>query len=433
MIDLELPVLIEVAAEQPGTELFAEEYSICGTALTPTGPRRSVTVTCGVGVRVVRQGAGGFASTSDCGTGALRVACRNALHARRLARDATWRIPADYGELPPKLDLVSPGIAAFTDDAQTAFLSAIGDEVRSAGGRLRAASVEIGHRTVMIAAPGGIGRAFAAAYVCAHVTVEATDADRRSTATVSWHSRDPSVLRPADLARRAVAQATARSAPAISPGKMTVVLAPLVAAKMILTLAPLFAVAGAGAERPRGSAAVTVTDDPWCSAEVGSAPFDAEGVATRRKTLIDRGEPGEPLADATSVARSGAGEPGNAARADYTQVPAPGPAVLILEPGTCPPAGLLDGAGSGLLAEHLIGSPRLDRRFGTIVLPVAGRVIRADTPGEPVTGTIIGVARRFLSQVSGVAKDLSFCGPAGAPSVRFEGLHVSSATVAPPA
>jgi len=124
---------------------------------------------------------------------------------------------------------------------------------------------------------------------------------------------------------------------------------------------------------------VTIVDDgtlPWT---VSSAPFDREGVATRRNVLVDAGVPRNLLLDLQTAQELGMEPTGNGT--------AGGPAVhrVLLAPGDAPLTGLIAGIDRGLIIHGSMGAwagnPYGGNVSGTISLglsieggKIAGRV-----------------------------------------------------------
>lgn len=112
---------------------------------------------------------------------------------------------------------------------------------------------------------------------------------------------------------------------------------------------------GEGGFRRIASEAVTVLDDGLLPGGVASAPFDGEGIATGRLTLVKAGvridrlrprKPGE------------TGRPGTAVRASYRDIPRPGGTNLFIAPGRRSAGEMLGGLDSGFLLTVLEGDLR---------------------------------------------------------------------------
>ena len=180
----------------------------------------------------------------------------------------------------------------------------------------------------------------------------------------------------AEAGRRAVAQLGARklssrSAPVILENRIaTQLLGPLVGAM-------------AGPAVARGvsflkdrlgerilSEAITVVDDPFRLRGLGSTPFDDEGVAVERRTLIDRGVLVSWLLNTSSAAQLGLETTGHASRGLAGPAGVSGHNMTV-EPGERDLAGLMVDAGSGLLVTSMFG-PSLNPNTGDWSAGVSG-------------------------------------------------------------
>jgi microcin-processing metallopeptidase PmbA/TldD-like protein len=125
---------------------------------------------------------------------------------------------------------------------------------------------------------------------------------------------------PAPCAPAPDAPATVETAFRPPASKPRVILAPRAAATLVAALAPW--IAGGAIASPRPSA-LTVVDDGRARGRPGSAPFDGSGAPTRRILLIDRGR-AVGRVDPTT---------GPFQRHSYRDIPAAGPACLVILPG----------------------------------------------------------------------------------------------------
>lgn len=129
---------------------------------------------------------------------------------------------------------------------------------------------------------------------------------------------------------------------------------------------------GAGDEAGRGERLldprVTLVDDGTLPMTITSAPFDREGVPTRRNVLIDGGVPGGVLLDLQTAKELGRSSTGNATAGGAGA----GPHRVLLAPGETPLADLAAGIDRGLLVLGSMGAwtgnPYSGNVSGTIAL-----------------------------------------------------------------
>ena len=226
------------------------------------------------------------------------------------------------------------------------------------------------------------------------------------------------------LARRLGDAATLPLAePAAPPSRGEWLLDPVVGAALLAGIAPIFT-----AERPprwiaRGALAArdaSVADDA-----TPDAPFDGEGVPSRRVLLVEEGQLVGGLRDLRAAQRRGLPSTGHGVRPSYRTPPGAGPRRIFFETKTPKtPAELLASVKRGVYASALISSPRIDvveDRFEiefTGIAIVAGRA-RGPVPAARVAGRLSELLRR----IQALSSDLQFFPlpySAGAPTILIE-------------
>ena len=102
------------------------------------------------------------------------------------------------------------------------------------------------------------------------------------------------------------------------------------------------------------AAGISVIDDPLRRRGLRSQPFDAEGVATSRRALIDDGVLTSWVLDCASARELSLKTTGNAQRG-VSSAPGPGVSNLHLAPGRLTPRDLISGISDGFYVTDLIG------------------------------------------------------------------------------
>lgn len=175
---------------------------------------------------------------------------------------------------------------------------------------------------------------------------------------------------------------------------------------------------------------VNVVDDGSLKGGFGTAPFDGEGVAATRKSVIEGGSLQTYLHNCYTASRMGAASTGNARRPTFRAQVGVAPTNLILEPGSDSPEALRSGMGTGLEVLELQGvHAGLNPVTGEISVGARGRWVVNGRPAHPVREvTIAGTVEDILKGISGIGNDLRFTplqGGVGTPSILVEGLAVS--------
>jgi len=169
---------------------------------------------------------------------------------------------------------------------------------------------------------------------------------------------------------------------------------------------------------------VTVVDDGRLPGGLGSRPFDGEGLATRRTTVLERGRLRSWLLDSYAARKLGLASTGNAARGAGSG-PSAAPTNLWLEPGDVAPERIVGECARGFLVTSLFGHG-FNPVTGDFSRGAAGMWIEG---GEPVHAveevTIAGNLGDMLASVDAVGSDLLRLGPVAAPTVRVARMTVA--------
>src|SRR5439155_656166 len=163
---------------------------------------------------------------------------------------------------------------------------------------------------------------------------------------------------------------------------------------------------------------VTLSDDPTNPEAFGAAPYDSEGLATRRNPLIHGGLLHGFLHNTYSGRRSGTATTGSAVRAGFKSTPGVGSRALSLVPGDKNQEQLLAEVGEGLLVRSAIGlHSGANPVSGDFSVGVEGLIVRNGAVAEPVReATMASTLQRMLQDVAAVGSDLEWL-PGGAAGV----------------
>lgn len=274
----------------------------------------------------------------------------------QIARD--WRTDLELAD--PSAD---PAAAALEDDARRAEAAALA--VRGVS-QVQSASASYSRRNIFIAATngfaGGYGRTSRSVSAVA-ITGEGLAMERDWAAeSRAFQSDLPSAESVGTLAgSRAVERAGARKPPT---GAFPVLFDERIASGLIGHL--LAAVNGAaivrGASWLRDAlgqqvlpAGLSILEDPHRPRIAGSRPFDAEGLATRPRLIVDQGVLTGWTLDLASARKLGMSSTASAGRG-VTSPPSPGTANIALTQGTATRDDLIRDMGRGLLVTSLIGA-----------------------------------------------------------------------------
>ncbi|HVU20361.1 MAG TPA: TldD/PmbA family protein [Rhizomicrobium sp.] len=173
------------------------------------------------------------------------------------------------------------------------------------------------------------------------------------------------------------------------------------------------------------SSGVNVVDDPHRRRGLRSKPFDGEGVANRRRVLIEDGVLTTWLLDCASARQLGLHTTGHAARGTGGP-PSPAPTNLYMEGGAVSPDSLISDIRSGFYVTDLMGMG-VNGVTGDYSRGASGFWIENGKIAYPVAEvTIAGNLKdMFLNMTA--ASDLVFRYATNAPTIRVEGMTVAGA------
>ncbi|MBQ6961100.1 MAG: TldD/PmbA family protein [Clostridia bacterium] len=176
------------------------------------------------------------------------------------------------------------------------------------------------------------------------------------------------------------------------------------------------------------SEAVTLMDDPLLPGGLGSQPFDAEGVATRTKAVIEKGKLTTLLHNLKTARKAGVKTTGNAAKSGYAGAVNVSPSNFFLAPGKKTLAELMQDMGDGLVITEVsglhAGANAISGDFSLIAQGYTVKNGKKDQPVEQIT--VAGNFYQLLKNIRAVGSDLTFPGSAiGSPSVDVGEISVA--------
>jgi len=399
-----------------------------------------------LGLRVIRGARRATTYTSDLRRDALEALCRETVTLAELAEPDECALPPDPKLLAtslPELDLYDPAVAEV--DAAWALKQAIAGEAAARKHDKRVTNSEGGTWSRVIggtafATSGGFSGGYRGSY--ASIVVEPLCDDDSEPGNPKkrngfWYSssRFLASLEPADqvgieAARRTVATLGSRK---VDTQECAIVFDPEVARAIVGTL---FSVANGSAFWRKStylvgkegelvaSPLVTITDDPLIPRAPGSKPFDGDGLATRKNSVLDRGVLAPVLCDVYSANKLGRASTGSAGRG-VGGSPGPTTTNLIMAKGAMTRADLLRQTPRGLYVTQLLG-------FG--FNPVTGDFSRGAQGfwiegGEltfPVSEvTIAANFDQILKRIDAVADDLELRSSTAAPTFRVSHMMLA--------
>jgi PmbA protein len=170
---------------------------------------------------------------------------------------------------------------------------------------------------------------------------------------------------------------------------------------------------------------ITVVDDPHRLRGLSSRPFDAEGVATARRALVENGVLVSWLLDVRSANQLHLHTTGHASRG-ASSPPTPSPSNLYLEAGSVSPAELMRDIEEGFYVTETFGSGG-NIVTGDYSAGASGFRIEKGEIAYPVSEVTVAGRLQEMFQRLVPANDLEFRHGTNAPTIRIDGLTVAGA------
>jgi PmbA protein len=400
----------------------------------------------GVGIRVLRDGAGGAqVGTAWAGSlddDAIIDALREARDNVRFAtEDEFIAFACPDGVAPVMLELSDESLAMTPIDEKIAMAIELERMVRSGDARIRQVdSADYSDYVAEAAILSTTGIRATYAKTGAYLSVEAIANDGAGDQT-GWGlsaGRAPKDLDIAAAATDAIRRAT-RMLGAVKPASMkcTAVFDPRSAATLLSIIGG--ACSGEAVVRGRSffanrigemvaSPLLTLLDDPTDPRHFSASAFDGEGLACRRNVMIEAGQLQAFVYDTVSARRAGTNSTGSAIRGGIAGSPSAGCRALQLLPGDIDQAEILRRVGNGIYVESIMGvHSGVNPISGDFSVGVTGLMIRDGQLAEPVREiTVASTLQRMLLDVIHVGNDVEWLpGSASGQSIAIEGIAVS--------
>jgi PmbA protein len=393
------------------------------------------------GLRVFVGESTAIVSTADLTASGLADLARDACAlARSTAPDPYAGLPdaADLAGTLPDLDLLDPAVERFEPEQAIAWAReaeavalAAGPEITNSEG----AGVSTSAGQVAYASSLGFDGSYSGSHASLYVVPVATrDGGMQRDSWYTAHRKLGGLDAPGavgrEAARRTLRRLGARRPPTC---ECPVVFEPETAATLLRHLAG--ALSGSALYRGMSflvdrlgeaiaSPAVTVVDDPLRPAGPASRPFDGEGVAQQRRTIVDAGVLASYLLDSYSARRLGQKTTGHASRG-VGDAPGAAPTNFVLQPGPHAPEAIVGSVRSGLYVTELIGFG-VNGTTGDYSRGAAGLWIENGELAYPVEEiTIAGNLLAMLRDITMVGNDLTLRNALAAPTVKIERMTVA--------
>jgi PmbA protein len=399
----------------------------------------------GVGVRVFRDGAVGHAFTSDVSPASLdEVVRRAADNAAVSDADAFARLPEPAGE-PADVDPYDERLTVATDEQRIELALAVERAALEADARIKTVEDTMyadGEGEVFLGSSAGVRGSFRAnqCYCFAYALAEQDgQVETGYSYSVGRALEDlDAAACGKEAAERAVRLLGAKPCPSF---KGLVVLDPFVAAAFFGVLSSALTAdavqkgrslfAGREGQKVAGEL-LELVDDGTLPDGLDSAPFDGEGVPTRRTPLIaDGGVLQGFLYDTYTARKAGRTSTGNGLRSSYSGLPGVRPTNLVVSGPSTPVADLLAGVDQGVLVTDAVGvHSGANPISGEFSVGISGVLIAGGVLTTPVREvTLASDIISMLTNIAALGDDARWV-PGGSiltPSLLLDGVAISGA------
>jgi PmbA protein len=397
----------------------------------------------GVGLRVLRDGAVGFAYTSDVTRDSIAEVAQRALRLAQHGSPDPDRRLADPRRIPDEaLGIHDPALADVPTEHKIDFLRDAERLARAEDSRVRSTQLARyvdGVGSVALVNSHGISVLYeqSSAYAVLVLVGGQDDEQQLGYAFTFGHGfAELSTTRLArDAARRAVGSLGGRPLPT---GRTTVVMEPEIAGEFLGNVAA--GLSGDAVLRGRSMfvgkagqavahSSVRLVDQGNLPRGLASAPVDGEGVPTQRTLVMDGGTLHGYLHSLYSARKLGAESTGNARRGSFRGTPEVGPSNFMLEPGSRSVEQLLADVERGFYVITTRNVGGINPISGDYSVGAAGLAIEQGRLTGPVSGvTIAANMHDMLRMLVDRANDLRWvpgAGAIGSPTLRIDGMMVA--------
>ena len=394
----------------------------------------SVASRSGLSLRGLYKGKMGYAATEAMDEEAIPMLVQGVIDSAELVEDddvqEIYRGDAEY----PQIDNYAPALDQVGEEAKLRLLLDMEKKALECGDeRIKQVNynmVNTHSGSVRIVNTYGLDLRQRDNLAVAYVSVVAKDGEHVSTGTGFGCGREFAALNADKMAKEAVEEALFMlyAAP-IPSGSYRVIIDRRCMPDLLSTFSSVFSADAAqkgmsllaGREGEMIAAeCVTLMDDPHMAGGLASGAFDAEGVATKVKAVIENGRLTTLLHNLKTARKAGVASTGNASKGGYSSPIGVQPSNFYFKPGEKTLAQLMADMGDGLVITDVSGlHAGANPVSGDFSLLAKGYMVENGQKTKPVEQiTVAGNFYTLLKNIRAVGCDLEFVGsPVGSPSI----------------
>lgn len=392
----------------------------------------------GIGVRVIKNGKMGFAYATDISGEVVAEVTRKAEEIASHSSADEYNCLPDAQPGYPQLEIIDDEIRSVPVEAKIELARYLESTARCYDHRITLvdrAGYYDSETSVLVMNSHNLYAFGQANYCGLHISLAAAADDESQNGFAYDLQRKYTSLDPVAVGEEA-AQKALRSLKGrtIASGRMPCILDAQVAARFLSVLSASIEADSVQKGKSRladkigqvvACPMITIIDDATRIEGIGAFPFDGEGVAATKTSVIDEGVLQGFLYDAVTANRAGVRSTGNAVRS-FRTFPVVGTTNFMLEKGDYSQEEIRSGIEVGLYVTEIMGMHTANSITGDFSLGAAGLLIERDQLTFPVRGiTIAGNLFNLLQEVEAIGSDLRFFGGKAAASIRLKCLNVS--------
>ena len=417
---------------------MAENESFKAVAMNAEITQYASHATRGLGFRGMIDGRMGYASTEAFDDVAVDWLIRCATDSAKLCEDPSEQFIYDGVEPVAALPLTGADAPA---EEKLAFALELEKQAKAYDPRVEQVGYDTvisGRARVRIVNTSGMDKQYSESFCGAYLQPIARKGNSTATGMEIRFARNFAELDAKQLAEAAAKQAVdALHATPVPSGCYRVVILNLAMTDLLETFAPAFSAENAQKELSLlkgkigeriAADCVSIVDDPLRAEGFASRPFDAEGIPSRRNTVVQNGVFLTFLHNLKTAHKDGVQTTGNASKASYGSSVRVSPTNFFIEAGAADLTALLETMGEGLVITEVEGlHAGANAVSGDFSLLAKGYTVRDGKRCRPVEQiTIAGNFFTMLEHVRAVGSDLRFpSGGFGAPSLDVGELSVA--------
>lgn len=432
------------AADLTQAEAFLlENESFEAVATNGEITQYSANATRGLGFRGMVDGRMGYASTEAFDDEAVGQLVKGVLDSARLCEDTDQQFLYEGADPDPELSLFEPALEEVTPQQKLDFALELEKAAKAYDARVEQVgynTIMSGKQTLRIVNTLGLNKQYTENYCGAYLQPVAREGDSVSSGFEAAFTKDFAKLDATKLAAAAaqIALDGLNAAP-VPSGKYRVIFQNAAMTDLLGVFASAFSADNAqqGLSLLKGKVGeaiaadcCTLIDDPLLPDGLASRPFDAEGVPSRRNTVIQKGVFKTFLHNLKTAHKDGVKTTGNASKASYAASVRISPSNFFFEPGEKTLAELMEAAGDGIVITEVSGlHAGADAVSGDFSLLSKGFQFACGKRVKPVEQiTVAGNFFALLKGIQAVGSDLRFPQSGmGSPSVDAGELSIAGA------